>query len=119
MRLLLGEIGMPDDANPAVENLLPATIGAVAARTARSSTFVELVYRECEINALWSLADIGLRAAGRLSRRRPGDDPADPAGRLVELRLLFEEAYRDLVRQHTAEASATLVRAASLSRWEG
>lgn len=113
--------GSWDEVYPTVENLLPATIDAVAARTVASRCFVELVYRECEINALWSLADIGLSEGGRYSAPRRGDDPVDRPQvldrpqLLGQLRLLFEQAYRHLAREHTAEASETLRRAAALA----
>lgn len=101
-----------DDSDPTVEDLRPETIDAVADRTARSSGFSELVYRECEINALWSLADIALTAA---FRRSGGGTAAHPPSRLARLRELFEEAYRLLACARNAEASQVLARAAALS----
>jgi hypothetical protein len=46
-----------------VEELTPATVREVADRIAVAAGFEDLVYRESEIDALWSLADIARRDA--------------------------------------------------------
>lgn len=48
--------------NP-VEELTPVTVSEVAARVEVAVGFEDLVYRESEIDALWSLADIARRDA--------------------------------------------------------
>jgi hypothetical protein len=110
-------LGAHDDTDPTVDDLQPQTIEAVADRTARSAGFAELVYRECEINALWSLADIALTAASRRAAAAVGDQDESLRRRtwLARLRELFEEAYRLLARSRCQEASQVLTRAATLS----
>lgn len=112
--MLPADLGQGAHSDPTVENLLSETIDAVAARVLVSSGFTELVYRECEINALWSLADIALSAS---LRRTSGSAPNGRLDRsaLERLRELFEQAYRLLVRERTGEASAVLSRAAALT----
>lgn len=107
------------DADPAVDDLQPETITAVAERIARSEGFSELVYRECEINALWSLADIGISGSEHRSLGSwvVGGAPLSRA-LLFRLRERFEEAYELLVDSATAEASRVLEEAAALSASE-
>lgn len=108
-----------EDSDPAVDDLRPETIEGVAERTAESRGFTELVYRECEINALWSLADIGLSGS---EHRSSGSWTVGGAqlsrSLLARLRDRFEEAYRLLADSATAEASRVLVDAAALSSTE-
>ena len=44
-----------------VEELTPHTVEEVIARLRASSDFDHLVYRESEVDALWSLADMAVR----------------------------------------------------------
>lgn len=108
-----------EDSDPAVDDLQPETIKAVAERTAGAEGFAELVYRECEINALWSLADIGLSGASHRSAGawKVGESQLSRA-LLARLRERFEEAYLLLADSATAEASRVLVDAAALSSTE-
>jgi hypothetical protein len=108
-----------EDSDPAVDDLQPETIEGVATRTAESRGFAELVYRECEINALWSLADIGLSGA---AHRATGSWKVGRSqlsqSLLARLRDRFEEAYLLLADSSTSEASRVLVDAAALSSTE-
>lgn len=108
-----------EDFDPTVDDLQPETIEGVAERTAQSVGFAELVYRECEINALWSLADIGLSGS---DHRATGSWAVGGAqlsrSLLARLRERFEEAYRLLAESATSEASKVLVDAAVLSSSE-
>lgn len=115
----LSEFDLLDESDPAVDDLHPKTIGAVAERTARSEGFSELVYRECEINALWSMADIGLSGASRRSSGSWRVGGSQLSGSLLtRLRERFEEAYRLLADSRPFEASQVLADAASLSSIE-
>lgn len=115
----LSRFDILEDTDPVVDDLRPETIEAVAARTAGSKGFSELVYRECEINALWSLADIGL--SGAMARGAAswtvGGSPLSRS-LLARLRERFEEAYRLLADLAPAEAAAVLADAAALSATE-
>ena len=53
---------LSDEDDPVIEDMSPATIAGVASRLLASDTFEELVYRECELDALWTLADIAIVA---------------------------------------------------------
>lgn len=108
-----------EDSDPPVDDLQPETIEGVAQRTAESEGFAELVYRECEINALWSLADIGLSGAlHRSSASWTVGGSQLSRSLLARLRDRFEEAYRLLADSATAEASRVLADAAALSSTE-
>lgn len=115
----LSHFDLFEDSDPAVDDLQPETIEAVAERTAQSEGFAELVYRECEINALWSLADIGLSG---LSHRSSGKWTVGGSqlsrSLLARLRDRFEEAYELLADSAVSEASRVLVDAAALSSTE-
>lgn len=77
-----------------VEDLAPATVEAVIARLHSSTDFNHLVYREAELDALWSLADMAAR------RSEPH------AERLVE--LLW--SAHDLVGEGRPDAAAMELR---------
>jgi hypothetical protein len=83
----------PDDV-VTIEDLAPAVVEAVIARINVSTNFTHLVYRESELDALWSLADMAARRAA------PGAD------RLVE--LLW--AAHDLVGEGRREAAVVELR---------
>lgn len=74
-----------------VERLTADVIEVVRERVGRSSSFDELVVRECEIDSLWSLADIAVANAQRSTA------PHSPRTTDAErLRALLGEAH-DLV----------------------
>ncbi len=86
--------------NP-VEELTPVTVSEVAARIAVAVDFEDLVYRESEIDALWSLADIARRDAA-LARS------AD-AERWAEVLRLIGTAH-DLIPDGRCAEAATILR---------
>jgi hypothetical protein len=47
-----------------VTELAPATLLEIAARLDLATSFADQIYRESEIDALWTLVDIRLREAG-------------------------------------------------------
>ncbi|MBO0893388.1 MAG: hypothetical protein J2O39_03340 [Acidimicrobiales bacterium] len=104
-----------------VSDLLPATIEGVARRLRGSQGFVQLVYRESELDALWSLADL---AVGKAAEHEPpeeagplGVEGAGPEDRR-QLRDLIHEAHDLVAASRTNEAAELLTRAASLcSSW--
>lgn len=77
-----------------VERLDRATVGAVAARVAEAVSFEDLIYRESELDALWSLADI---AAGSEAR--------EP---WVRLRELLGRAHDHVPEGEVADAARVL-----------
>jgi hypothetical protein len=100
-----------------VDDLLPSTIEGVARRLRKSRGFVQLVYRESELDALWSLADL---AVGKAAEH----DPPEQAGPLGvegagqedrrQLRDLIHEAHDLAAASHPAEAAELLSRAAEM-----
>lgn len=84
-----------------VESLTAETITAVADRVARATTFEDLIYRESEIDALWSLADIAARTAEL--------DNASDKDRWAKLRERLWEAH-DLVPEGRCTESAAVLR---------
>jgi hypothetical protein len=109
---------LSDEDDPIIEDLLPETIEGVAARLLLSDTFEELVYRECELDALWTLADIAISV---IAHRETGHVPeawqSFPEGSgetLVRLRSLLEQAHELAVDGGTTEAAAILHAAALL-----
>lgn len=106
------------DDDPVIEDLLPETIEGVAKRLLVSSTFEELVYRECELDALWTLCDIALemvalRESGHYERPWQGI-PTGDASNLVTLRAMFEEAHEFAADARTEDAARVLRDAARL-----
>lgn len=104
-----------------VSDLLPATIEGVARRLRGSRGFVQLVYRESELDALWSLADL---AVGKAAEH----DPPEAAGPLGvegagqedrrQLRDLIHEAHDLTAASRANEAADLLSRAARMcSSW--
>jgi hypothetical protein len=100
-----------------VSDLLPTTIEGVARRLRNSRGFVQLVYRESELDALWSLADL---AVGKAAEHDPppaagplGLEGAGPEDRL-QLRALIHEAHDLAAASHPAEAADLLSEAARL-----
>lgn len=104
--------------DPAVDDLRPETIEGVAARLVDSFSFEELVYRECELDALWTLCDIALEMATLRSRGQHTGRweavPVDDEANLVRLRSMFEQAHEFAVGARTHEAAEILREAARL-----
>lgn len=109
---------LSDEDDPIVCDLLPETIEAVAARLLVSDTFEKLVYRECELDALWSLADI---AVEMMTLKETGNRikawqvlPENSERNLVMLRAMLESAHDLTVAAKPVEAAAVLREAARL-----
>ena len=101
-----------------IENLLPATIEGVAERLLTSHTFQELVYRESEMDALFTLVDIAIKTARHGNEIGPPPDPTQliASPDLYRLRDLIFAAH-DLTHDDQREAAASLLReAASIAR---
>jgi hypothetical protein len=98
----------------AIENLLPATIEGVAARLLTSQTFEELVYRESEMDALFTLVDIAIKTArhGNEIGPPPSPDALVISPDLYRLRDLIFEAH-DLTHDDQVERAAALLREAA------
>jgi len=105
---LQSTIEAPDMGEPVVEDLSPATIEGVAARLAHSTTFTELVSRECELDALWTLCDIAL------SHALAGSESSD-RDTLLGLRTLIGEALSALSGSNRDEATRLALEASALA----
>lgn len=106
-----------DEDDEVVSDLLPATIEGVARRLRRSRGFVQLVYRESELDALWSLADLAVgKAADRQPPAHAGPLGLEGAGQEDRLRLrsLIHEAHDLAAGGRTDEAADLLFGAARL-----
>lgn len=98
-----------------VSDLRPETIEGVAARLLESSTFEELIYRESEMDALFSLADIAISTSRRgnvgtqeeLEMRLAANVP-----QLAEFRTLVFAAH-DLSHEDRVVEAADLLRQAA------
>jgi hypothetical protein len=111
-------IGAPDiGEDPVIEDLSPATIEGVAARLAHSTTFAELVSRECELDALWTLCDIELSYNhGRSAAiQASGSQAADDQGTLLGIRALVGEALSALAASNLDETTRLVLEASSLA----
>jgi hypothetical protein len=103
-----------------IEDLHPATLEGVAARLRETpNEFEELVYRETEIDALWSLTDLAIatmadRRNGRPSGEKPNDDDPKVAN-LVALRGLFDEAHELIATGRPGEAAEVISSAIRLT----
>ena len=101
-----------------IENLLPATIEGVAERLLTSHTFQELVYRESEMDALFTLVDIAIKTARHGNTIGPPPDPhallASPD--LYSMRDLIFAAHDMTHDDRTAEAADLLRQAAAIAR---
>lgn len=101
-----------------IEDLLPATIEGVAERLLTSHTFEELVYRESEMDALFTLVDIAIKTARHGNEIGPQPDPTLPIASpdLYRLRDLIFSAH-DLTHDDQTEQAASLLReAAAIAR---
>ena len=84
-----------------VTDLEPATILAVADRTAAATSFEDLIYRESEVDAIWTLVDIQVRQA------ELHDSPE--LDRWLRLRDQLWQAH-DLIPEGRVTESAALLR---------
>jgi hypothetical protein len=86
-----------------VQDYTPATLRAVVTQLEGSTTVDHLVYRESELDALWSLLDVEVRRA-----QARGENEA----RMQELRELFDAATdaHNLVGADDPEAAARRLR---------
>jgi len=111
-------IGTPDTGDdPVIEDLSPATIEAVATRLAHSTTFAELVSRECELDALWTLCDIELSYSNGRSAaiQTSGSQAADDRDTLLRIRGLVGEALSALAASNLEETTRIVLEASSLA----
>ena len=98
-------MSLSDDILP-VEELTAGVMATIADRVAAAVSFTDLIYRESEIDALWSLADIAARDA-TLSA-------APDAPRWHALRDEIGRAHDLLPDGHSTEAATILRKAATL-----
>ncbi|MGH2588676.1 MAG: hypothetical protein ACRDJE_27440 [Dehalococcoidia bacterium] len=86
-----------------VQDYSASTLQAIVAQLERSTSVDHLVYRESELDALWSLLDLEVRRAQRRQESEP---------RLRELRRLFDAAQdaHDLVGADDPSAAARRLR---------
>src|SRR5262245_37070952 len=86
-----------------IQDYSPATLRAVVAQLEGSTSLDHLVYRESELDALWSLLERELRRARQ-------DGESEP--HLQELRTLFDaaQAAHDLVGADDPAAAARRLR---------
>jgi hypothetical protein len=110
-------IEAPDLEEPIIEDFSPATIEGVAKRLAHSATFTELVSRECELDALWTLCDIALNhmPAGSAATPNPSSPEVSDRETLLGLRTLIGEAVSALSGSHLDDASRLVLEAATLA----
>jgi len=111
-------IGAPDiGEDPVIEDLSPATIEGVATRLALSTTFAELVSRECELDALWTLCDIELsyNHGGSAATQTPRSQAAGDRDTLLGLRALIGEALSALAASNLDETTRLVLEASSLA----
>jgi hypothetical protein len=111
-------IGAPDvGEDPVIEDLSPATIEGVATRLALSTSFAELVSRECELDALWTLCDIELSYSHGGSAATPasGSQAADDRNTLLGLRTLIGEALSALAASNLDETTRLVLEASSVA----
>ncbi len=101
-----------------IENLLPATLEGVADRLVTSHTFQELVYRESEMDALFTLVDIAIKTARHGNTIGPPPVPgallASPD--LYTMRDLIFAAHDMTHDDQTVEAAGLLREAAAIER---
>jgi hypothetical protein len=109
---------LSDEDDPIIEDLSPATITGVASRLIASDSFEELVYRECELDALWTLADIAIKMIALQETGHAPEAwqalPENSGPNLVTLRALFEQSHELAVDARTEQAAAVLQEAARL-----
>lgn len=106
---------------PAIEDLSPGSVRGVAERVRFSRSFEELVYRECELDALWTIADMMVRdlEEGCDARRGVGLQ-GERQAHVVRIAELLFQAHDDNARGDVDGASRRLEEVASLSgEWLG
>lgn len=109
----------PED--PIIEDLAPTTITAVADRIETSKSFTEMISRECELDALWTLCDVALDytsssagdGVGGLGGL--GELHSEDRANLEQVRTVIGEAITVLGAAQNAEASVLLRQAAVLA----
>jgi hypothetical protein len=101
-----------NDGNITVSDLSPATLERVAQRLGGPNGFGDLIYREAEVDALWSLADNAVLV------RHNGDFAAVSEADLLNFRALLAEAHDLTGAGKCDEAAARVLEAARLrSSW--
>jgi hypothetical protein len=95
------EIGSARNRIYQVTDLLPETILGVAERTAAATTFEDLIYRESEVDAMWTLVDVQVRQA-----ELNGSPDLD---RWLRLRERLWQAH-DLIPEGRVAESAAILR---------
>jgi hypothetical protein len=88
-----------------VQDCSPATLRALIALLERSVTFDHLIYRESEMDALWTQAEMGVRAAR--SRHASADEVES-----LERMFAAAQAAHDLVAAGAPERAAARLREA-------
>jgi hypothetical protein len=86
-----------------IQDYTPATLQAVIAQLERSTSVDHFVYREAELDALWSLLEVALRTA------RQQHAPATEVARLEGLFQAVRQAH-DLVAAEAPQAAAARLR---------
>lgn len=86
-----------------IQDYTPATLQAVIAQLECSTAVDHFVYRESELDALWSLLEVALRTA------RQQRAPATEVARLERLFRAVQEAH-DLVAAEAPLAAAACLR---------
>lgn len=94
------EIGSPRNRIYQVTDLEPETILAVAERTAAATTFEDFIYRESEVDAMWTQVDILIRHAEL--------NESPDLERLNRLRDKMWKAHDLIAASKPAEAAAIL-----------
>lgn len=84
-----------------VDDLHADTVAAVADRTEVATSFAELIYRESEVDALWSLVDIQVRQAEV--------NGSPELARWLQIRDLLWQAH-DLIPEGRVVESAAVLR---------
>jgi hypothetical protein len=105
-------VNAPDLEEPVIEDFSPATIEGVATRLASSTTFTELVSRECELDALWTLCDIALSQSSARSSSSLEHGERDT---LLGIRTLLGEAVTALSGSHHDDATRLMHEASALA----
>jgi hypothetical protein len=105
-------INSPDLEEPIIEDFSPATIEGVATRLATSTTFTELVSRECELDALWTLCDIAL---SHTAAHSPSSAEGSQHDTLLGIRTLLGEAVSALSTSKHDDAARLMHEASALA----
>lgn len=98
------EIGSARNRIYQVTELTPQTFTGIAERLDAATTFEDQIYRESEIDALWTLVDIQVRQA-----ELAGHDGAEALATWVGLRERLWTAH-DLIPEGRCRESAAILR---------